>query len=1517
MSFNVLFVYNTTKYTPMKLNISNLIRLAFLAITLIFLLSNSGNPPNGRTGAPGETTCGGCHNNGNYQGTVSISGVPASIMPNTTYTVTLTNNVTSGSPVTGGFQIVTLDEDNNNIGDLIDISSDVRTNFGSLGREYAEQNGAKSYGGGSSVSWTFDWTSPATAPQNGDITFYYVMNMTNGAGNTSSDNSITSSTTVNLLAANNPLTVSVSKIDDVSCFGGSDGAAVANASDGSGSYSYLWSNGQTSSTVTNLSAGTNSVTVTDSDGATATGSVIILQPSILNASISSSDVSCNGEDDGIAVAIPSGGTSPYQFLWSNGVTSASNTGLIAGNYTVTITDFNSCQTVESVLVGEPSLLDGTIFTDSPISCFGESDGALSIAVSGGTPSYNFLWSNGSTSSAIAGLDAGVYTVTVTDNNNCEFIQGFNLTSPSPLALSVLTTDETAPNANDGTATATVSGGTPSYSFNWSNGGTGTSINELAPGSYSLTVTDSEGCVAEEAFVIVAVPCALAATNTSADPSCFGGNDGLIDVQVSGATGTITYVWSHDPNLNSSSATDLNSGTYFVTVTDETLCSEQLVITLGQPSLIQPSASVSDVSCNDLCDGVASVNPSGGTGDLNVLWSTGDTGLVVTDLCAGIYNVTITDSNACSSNTSVTVQNISAISSLANLTDVSCFGAEDGLVDISVSGGAGGYSFVWSTGAVTEDVNSLASGDYSVTITDANNCSIIEAYSIDSPLELTVESIVTNESANGANDGSISLLVSGGTASYSYDWSNGETTAIIESLSPGLYTATISDQNECSTVVSETILAFDCALALETASNMPSCFQGTDGSISVVVIGGTLPVSYLWSTGDTSSAINNLSAGIYSLTVTDFADCVSSVDVVLEEPSELDASGIVVNPTCAAICNGSIDLDISGGTGPYDILWSNGLNGQTITDLCEGLIAATITDEMGCVLEVSFTLEDPLALDAEVLFEELDCEGSAGTMMWVEVENDQNGYTVNWLPGDLTSDTIEIEDLDYTVIITDQLGCVAEIIVDYDYLEPLSASLELEPISSVGANDASISVSPFGGSAPYNYLWNTSAEDQVISDLAPGEYTVTITDSNECSSVVSVVVDEFECNLIVEAIITNPQCSDEETGSISLELDNYAAPIEYTWSTGSADSLITNLTVGVYTLELTDGNGCSYSGSYEIASTDISPPNLTTSGLQVVLDDSGLFDLEESLILSILDDDCSISSVEYFPSSFSCSNLGDNLIELTACDNNDNCFTGSFLLNLSDETGPVFSCPEDAIIPYCLDAYFYDIEVQDNCSDDIDVQLIEGLETGSDFPYGETTVVFTASDESGNTSECVFNIIKEDVTGIDVSFEDSSEAMSAGDTLLIIEAIAALGSNSTLIDVSFGWYSGGELISESQDGSDIDFMDYEFLELVLSYDDYCFESYYFEIDFNTAVQARFKKDVELFPNPSSAVVFIRGVDDESATFELYNVNGLRLDNVVFEQNTAGVDLDVSQLRPDLYFMKISFEDGVILKRIIVF
>ena len=126
-----------------------------------------------------------------------------------------------------------------------------------------------------------------------------------------------------------------------------------------------------------------------------------------------------------------------------------------------------------------------------------------------------------------------------------------------------------------------------------------------------------------------------------------------------------------------------------------------------------------------------------------------------------------------------------------------------------------------------------------------------------------------------------------------------------------------------------------------------------------------------------------------------------------------------------------------------------------------------------------------------------------------------------------------------------------------------------------------------------------------------------------------------------------------------------------------------------------------------------------------------------------------------------------------------------------------------------------------------------------------------------------------------------------------------------------------MISELQDGSDIDFMDYEFLELELSYNDYCFESYYFEIGINTAVKASFKKDVELFPNPSSAVVFIRGIDDDSATFELYNVNGLQLNNIVFEQNTDGVDLDVSQLRPDLYFMKISYEDGVILKRIIVF
>lgn len=1576
----------------MKLSVFSLIKAIFLIATVTFLLSNSGNPPNQHTGAPGESTCGACHSGGNYAGNVSISGVPATLTPNTTYTVTLTNNVTSSSlPVRGGFQIVVLDENNNNIGDLDDISSDVRTTTVSNGREYAEQDGAKSYNGGNTVSWTFEWTSPSSAPQNGDITFYYVMNMANGGG-TSGDNAIISNTTVNLAGGGNPLSVSVSKLNDVSCFGGDDGAAVATASDGSGTYFYQWDNGSTSSVVNDLSAGNNFVTVTDSNGETATGSVFISQPSALSATVNTIDVTCNGGDDGIGVVSPFGGVAPYQILWSDGNNNASNTDLEAGVYTVTITDNNSCQITETVIISEPPALVANIITDSSISCFGGSDGALSVSVSGGSPSYSFQWSTGDNSNTINGLDAGVYSVTVfdanlcqttativlsqpsvlsgsinidssiscfggsdgalsvsasggnpsysylwstdaesnsitglsegvytvsiTDSNGCETIESITLSEPNQLTLTLSSTDESASNANDGTASVSVTGGSAPYDYLWSTGAETNSIDGLSPGVYTVTVTDNNGCIEEGTVTIQAFPCALSASASSTEPSCFGESDGSIVIASTGAVGTLSYSWSHDPSLNSATADGLPSSEYTVIVTDDASCSEELVIALGQPSEMQLSFLTSNLSCFDVCDGSAEVSVVGGVEPYSYSWSNSETTALITDLCPGLYVLTVTDGNACEKVSEINILNADILSISAVITDVSCFGGSDGAIDVSVNGGTGNYTYQWSTNSNGEDLIGVGIGTYTITVTDDNGCQVIESFDVLEPQVIDVQSLVTDESGNNANDGSISLTVTGGTAPYSYEWSNEETSSSINGLSPGTYTVTITDSNLCSSTLTENILAFNCALEIQATKEIPSCFEGSDGSIGVEIQNGTPPYSYQWSTGDTLSELNGLEAGTYSLTLTDFSDCTVSIDVVLEEPSALIATGIVSNPVCANLCDGFIELEITGGTTPYNVNWSTGNNELLVSDLCEGTYSVTVTDDNACVFIDEFQLVDPAAIVVDILFEDPGCDGSLDDDMWVNVLNNQGEYSVNWLPVNISGDTIKIEDLDYSVIVTDEFGCIGEQSIDLDFIEILSLNSELTPVSSFGANDAEISLSIEGGVEPYTIEWDTGEQSQSLSDLAPGVYTVEVVDGNDCSAQLSIEVEEFDCNLIVEANIVNPTCVSDTSGIISLSLENFLEPVTYNWSNNSSDSEISSLVIGSYTVDILDANACSFSGSYTIEATDISPPELLSSSIDAVLDANGEYELSDTALDEILFDDCEIATIEVSTSIFDCDDIGDNLIDLTVCDVNGNCFTGTLLLDLKDLDAPVISCPEDDFIPYCQEEYFYEIDLTDNCDNGLSLELISGLESGSEFPFGETTVFYKATDSSGNSSECVFNILKEGEEGLSAIFESTDLVLMSGDTLVLESVFLDVFANSILSDINFNWYSDGVLVSEINTASDILLEDYDFLELELSYGEICFDSYYFVVNLPSSTQMKSEDKFEVYPNPSSDILYLNGFEQEFIGIDLYDSRGIKT-NVVFESDELGVyQIDVSGLDSNVYFLKIHLKDETIVKRIII-
>lgn len=256
--------------------------------------------------------------------------------------------------------------------------------------------------------------------------------------------------------------------------------------------SYLWSNGATTDDVTNLTAGNYTLTATSFSGCITTETFVLTEPSLINANLSSTNISCNGANDGIVTSIPAGGIPGYTYLWPyNSATTSSISGLSIGTYVVNITDTAGCSYSDSVMITEPSPLN-LVFNSTDALCFGGNEGSIIATPSGGTSPYSYLWSpNSETTASITGLSSGVYILALTDTNGCNYTDTVTISQPSDLLLSATTIDETT--GNNGSIDLTVSGGVPGYTFSWSNSATTEDIGGLAGGSYTVIVTDTNGC----------------------------------------------------------------------------------------------------------------------------------------------------------------------------------------------------------------------------------------------------------------------------------------------------------------------------------------------------------------------------------------------------------------------------------------------------------------------------------------------------------------------------------------------------------------------------------------------------------------------------------------------------------------------------------------------------------------------------------------------------------------------------------------------------------------------------------------------------------------------------------------------------------------------------------------------------------------------------------------------------------------------------------------------------------------
>jgi hypothetical protein len=907
----------------------------------------------------------------------------------------------------------------------------------------------------------------------------------------------------------------------------------------------------------------------------------------LSVSIVTTNVSCQGASNGTAFATPSGGQAPYAYLWSNGQTTSMATGLSPVVYTVTVTDNNNTTATASAIITEPPLLQTTI-SATPAFCSGSATGFATVIASGGTPPYQYFWSNGQTTASATELTAGVYTVTVSDINNCTATAIATIAEPAVLSTTMTNSPVSCFGANDGTVTVSVSGGTPGYSYAWSNGQTSQTVSGLIPGVYFVTATDANGCVVT-ASAVVTQPPSVTVTAQALNPSCPGYANGSAFVVASGGVPPYSYAWSGTTVQTTSMATGLIAGTYSVTVTDDNGCTAVSFVTITEPPPLNSSVTGTDALCFGSATGTAQVTASGGTSPYSYIWSNGQTTQTATGLPAGTYTVTVTDNNACTIVSSVTLSDPPQLTATASSTPATCQGG--GTATVVAVGGVAPYSYLWSSTPVqtTATANGLSAGSYQVTVTDSNGCIATASVTVTAPGGLSLTTSHTDAICFGSSNGTASVTVTGGIPPYGYLWSNGQTTATATGLIAGTYTVTVTDSTGCI-AVDQVVITEPAALVASMSSTPILCFGSADGTASVIVSGGTPGYTYLWSNGQTTQSAIGLSAGIYTVTVTDANNCVAVSSTTISEPPALVSAVTATYPLCFGFADGTASITATGGTLPYSYLWSNGQTTQTATGLLAGTYTVTVTDASACTIVSSVTLSDPAQLSATASSTPATCQG--GGTATVAAAGGAAPYSYLWssTPVQTTATANGLSAGSYQVTVTDSNGCIATASVTVTAPGGLSLTTSHTDAICFGGSDGTASVSVAGGIPPYSYLWSNGQTTATATGLIAGTYAVTVTDSTGCIAVDQVVITEPAA--LVASISSTPiLCSGSADGTASVIVSGGTPGYTYLWSNGQTTQSAIGLSAGIYTVTVTDANNC-----VAVSSTTISEPPALVSAV---------------------------------------------------------------------------------------------------------------------------------------------------------------------------------------------------------------------------------------------------------------------------------------------------------------------------------
>ena len=688
-------------------------------------------------------------------------------------------------------------------------------------------------------------------------------------------------------------------------------------------------------------------------------------------------------------------------------------------------------------------------------------------------------------------------------------------------------------AQDGRIIANAQGVAP-FLYNWldSAGNVIKNITRLTPdtlsglsgGDYTVEITDNLQCFTST-VVNISEPLPLVMNLSVSNISCFGLNDGSIAVNLSG--GTAPYQYSID-GINyqlSNIFSNLIPGSYTVTATDAGNCAATQNASITEPlPLVITLDSLNDAACFSGNNGEIYTTTSGGTLPYNYNWSNGGNADSITGLPGGSYTLNVTDANSCTATETYLVNTGGGFTMSVTAADATCFGFADGSANLSVSGGALPLQYNWSNGANAEDLFGVAAGSYTVSVTDANNCSGAMSAVIGEPLQLTLGGTATDARCFLTTDGTIQLTAGGGMPPYQYsiDGLIFQLSSFFNNVPGGNYQTLVQDANNCTASFNLTI-NIPPAIATAITSADVSCFGGSDGAATVTATGVNAPFTYNWSSGSATAVANNLSEGIYFVTVTDVNNCDGFDTIVINQPAEISVNAVVNDVLCNGGNSGSINLNVSGGTPNYIYSWLGGQTTPALNSLTAGNYSVTVTDNHNCSATGSYTVSEPPALLLSTSVNNALCYGENNGIASVTAAGGTPGYSYQWdaaANNQTTSSATNLVAGNYNVVVTDANNCTAT--ASATIAEPPLLEVVIDHIHPQCSGDAngSVSASASGGSGGYQFSWNTNPpiNNADAAGLSAGDYTIVVMDANGCrDSATTTLVDPlpFSASILPE------------------------------------------------------------------------------------------------------------------------------------------------------------------------------------------------------------------------------------------------------------------------------------------------------------------------------------------------------------------------------------------------------------------